>query len=125
MTMAEETSHRIQETVSRCWCSKKKRQFGIVLISNEPHHWEVKHSYSVNESYTEVESGRQTIKGAMELADLYNGCKWCSNKDIVLCTECQTLNCQVAMKRNTFQCANCGSKLQLAGKVTSLSVRRD
>jgi len=123
--MLKKEHSRIQETVSRCWCSKTKHRFGLVLISNESDTWELRHSYSVNESYSEAECRVETITGAISVSPAYNGCKWCSNTEIFQCGECKALNCQGAKKRNKVLCAKCGTELRLHGQITSLSVSRD
>ena len=128
MTREETTPNTIREAVARCWCSRRKLRFGIVMVSRQPESWEVLHSYSVSDNYQEREAREVKIRGSLGIPNTYNGCKWCSDLGLFVCMTCGAINCLGAKTGviHTFcVCAQCGIKCQLTNLAISVSARGD
>src|SRR5690349_9449573 len=94
MKSKRDESESPSEAVTRCWCSTLRKQFGLVLVKSAAQGWELRHSYTVSESYHEAECQPLQMRGGLSVQDDYNGCKWCGDRDIFQCGACQSFNCQ-------------------------------
>jgi hypothetical protein len=123
--MTKKTSSLPREVIARCWCSKVRKRFGLVLERKSGQLWEIRHAYSISESYEEAECHGLNISGTVGICDAYNGCKWCADKRIFQCGQCQAFNCQAHEREDVFRCANCGNAGILSGTIRSFSSAND
>ena len=119
MRSETKTRHIPTEVVTRCWCSKCQRRFGLVFERKAGEVWELQHSYLVNESYEEAECEQVRITGSFGIEESYNGCKWCGAKDIFQCGECQAFCCKGSRFKKIVKCGRCRATLILSGTVRS------
>lgn len=125
MRSEAEQSRTPREVVSKCWCSKTGRRFGLVFESVNANVWALRHSYLVNESYEEIDGRAATVIGSVEIQETYNGCKYCGDKNVFQCGECKAFNCQGNERGNVVRCGKCGARLELSGAIRSFSSTND
>ena len=128
MTREESKPNTIREAVARCWCSRRRLRFGIVMVSRQPGTREVLHFYAVSGNYEEREVRNLKVRGALGIPNTYNGCKWCSDKELFVCMTCGAISClgaKTGVIHTCRVCAQCGFEGQLAGLATSVSARGD
>ena len=123
-----ESKRRAREATSKCWCSKKSRQFGIVLIADDRHQWSVLHSYLCSPKYVDKSSEHTGKIGRVQVSDGYNGCKHCGNNSLFQCNDCKEYSCYRSggiSPLKVVKCGNCGMRGAIAGFATSMNISGD
>lgn len=124
----DDARHLVKEATARCWCSKSRSKFGIVLVSSSGGYWIVKHSFLCSEHYVDAASECRGEIAQIELSDDYNGCKHCRNNSLIQCDACKEFSCYnagVFSFSKSVTCGNCGMRGVVAGTAKSIKLSGD
>ena len=127
--MKRDTDKRnLKEAVVKCWCSKTKRTFGIVVVSESKQDWIVQHSFLCSAHYVDSAAESTAKIGQVHISQAYNGCKHCGNNDLVQCGECKEYSCYSSagfFPTISVQCGHCGIRGAISGIAKSMKLSGD
>ena len=116
-----------REAIAKCWCSKTKKKFGIV-VSETSELWMVQHSFLCSDHYVDTKAEAKGKIGQVDISDHYNGCKHCGNNNLVQCGDCKEYSCYWPgdiLSVETVRCGNCGMKGIVSGHAKSINILGD
>ena len=117
-----------EEAIAQCWCSKTKKKFGIVVVSESSGNWIVQHAFLCSDHYVDATSEAKGKIGQVEISDGYNGCKHCGNNDLFQCGDCKEYSCCRSggiSPIKTVRCGNCGMRGVISGIAKSMNISGD
>ena len=116
-----------QEAVAKCWCAKSRVNFGLVLTEDVSGSWFVQHSFACSQQYVDRRGEEQQVAGGLSISDRYNGCKFCLNRGLAKCNNCNQYSCcaENTDENPTFECGHCGARGVLSGYAESINISGD
>lgn len=117
-----------KEAIAKCCCSKTRKKFGIVVVSDTSGLWVVQHSFLCSDHYVDKTAEARGKIGQVDISDHYNGCKHCGNNNLVQCGDCKEYSCywpSDILPVEIGRCGNCGMKGIVSGHAKSINILGD
>ncbi|WP_145060338.1 hypothetical protein [Adhaeretor mobilis] len=128
ISLVEDVPTQRIEAVAKCWCSKTRAKFGVVVTSDTGETWTVQHSFLCSPEHVDAASDRNKKIGQIEISDNFNGCKHCNNDTLIQCSECKEYSCHNTKRfaiLKSVTCGNCGLRGVVSGMAKSMKTTGD
>jgi hypothetical protein len=112
-----------KEMIVKARCSIQKGHFAIFFHQAAEQSWEAERTFQMSDERGTRGYFPRSIAGTL-IGARYSGCPYCEDKNLFLCNNCGTLNCQGSARRERqviyVSCANCGAGGSIEGEVKKL-----